>query len=217
MSSGDRFDSDDQHAPSARSFGFYMPLHDILGGVHVADILLWKNKKLSCAVLTGATLIWLLFEVLEYHFITLLCHILCILMIILFIWSKAADLIKRSPPNADELILSQSTCQSLFGNINWLLMEFYEISCGKNLKHYFLTIVFLWILSVIGEFFSFISLLYFAFLCLETLPALYVRYQEEVDSLAGKSTQEMKRFLNYFKSKVLDKIPKAPANKKKYI
>ncbi|KAL5761217.1 hypothetical protein ACOSQ2_020055 [Xanthoceras sorbifolium] len=143
------------------SFGLDRPLHDILRGGHVADIVLWKNKKLSGAILAGVTVIWVLFEVLEYHFIPFLCHILCILMIILFIWSKSADLIKMSPPNSDELILSESMCRTLFGNINRLFIELYEISCGKNLRHYFLILVFLWILSVIGEFFSFLSLLYF--------------------------------------------------------
>lgn len=55
------------------------------------------------------------------------------------------------------------------------------------------------------------------FLCLETLPALYLRFQGEVDYLAAKSTQDMRRLFNDFNSKVLDKIPRASAKEKKYL
>lgn len=108
------------------------------------------------------------------------------------------------------------------------------------------TLVSLWILSIVGEYVSSLSLLYFGkkmelscifrrscivvipstfvfvsgikgFLCLETLPALYLRFQGEVDYLAAKSTQDMRRLFNDFNSKVLDKIPKASAKEKKYL
>ena len=36
-----------------------------------ADLFLWRNKKISVGVLAGATAIWLLFEVLEYHLLML--------------------------------------------------------------------------------------------------------------------------------------------------
>lgn len=62
-------------------------------GIAVADILLWKNRNLSAAILVVVTVIWLLFEILEYNFITLLCYFLCFIMITLFIRSKAAGLI----------------------------------------------------------------------------------------------------------------------------
>lgn len=66
-----------------------MPWSDIA----VADILLWKNRNLSAAILVAVTVVWLLFEILEYNFITLLCYFLCFIMITLFIRSKAAGLI----------------------------------------------------------------------------------------------------------------------------
>ncbi|KAL9453292.1 hypothetical protein AB3S75_008987 [Citrus x aurantiifolia] len=199
-------------------FGLQGPLLDILlGGGTVADILLWKNRNLSAAILVVVTVIWLLFEILEYNFITLLCYFLCFIMITLFIWSKAAGLIPMSPPTVDEIRLSDRTCTSLFANVNCLLTKFYDISCGENLKLYILTLVSLWILSIVGEYVSSLSLLYFGFLCLETLPALYLRFQGEVDYLAAKSTQDMRRLFNDFNSKVLDKIPKASAKEKKYL
>ncbi|KAJ4709880.1 Reticulon-like protein [Melia azedarach] len=209
-------DSKGTHPSPGRLTGLQRSLRDIFGRGIVADILLWENKILSAAILSGVTILWLLFEVAEYNFITLVCYILCFLMIILFIWSKTAGLIPMSPPRIDEIELSESTCIFVFTNLNWLLKQFYEISCGKNLKLYILILAFLWVLSIVGEYFSSLSLLYFGFLCLETLPALYVRHQEEVDHFAGKSTRDMLRLFNDFNSKVLDKIPRASAKEKKY-
>jgi len=61
----------------------------------VADILLWRNKHLSAGILAGVTLIWFLFEVVEYHFFTLLCHLFILTMVLVFIWSNAAPLFDR--------------------------------------------------------------------------------------------------------------------------
>ena len=60
----------------------------------VADILLWRNKKLSGSILAGFTIIWFLFEVVELHFITVACYLLMILMLIRFVWVQAVDFFK---------------------------------------------------------------------------------------------------------------------------
>lgn len=58
-----------------------------------ADILLWKDRNLSAGVLAGATLIWYLFEVVEYNIIPLVCQIAALAMLVIFIWSNAAPLL----------------------------------------------------------------------------------------------------------------------------
>lgn len=67
----------------------------IVGGYAVADILLWKNRNLSAGILAGATLIWFLFDVVEYNIIPLLCQIAILAMLVIFIWSNAAPLLDR--------------------------------------------------------------------------------------------------------------------------
>lgn len=61
----------------------------------VADVFLWKNKKVSGMVFGGATAIWLLFEVMEYYFLTLVCHGLIVLLVIMFLWSNATAFINK--------------------------------------------------------------------------------------------------------------------------
>ncbi|KAJ7943108.1 Reticulon-like protein [Quillaja saponaria] len=182
----------DQYAPQPRLFGRQRPIHAILGGGKFADLLLWKDKKLSAAILIGFTIIWFLFEVVEYHFVTLLCHILIGIMLILFIWYNAAGLITWSPPNIHDIQLPESTCRYFFSKLNWFLFNFYQVSCGQNFTIFFLTIVALWIISVIGTYISTMNLLYFVFLCLEILPVMYERYEYEVEYLASKDNEGMK-------------------------
>ncbi|KAE8077264.1 hypothetical protein FH972_015839 [Carpinus fangiana] len=208
--------SGDQGQSYVRWFGRERSLHNILGGGKVADILLWKNTKLSAAILAGFTTIWLLFEVAEYQFVTLLCHLLIITMLIIFIWSKAAGFIDRRPPNIQEIRLSESTWRHLFTNVNWFLYKFYEISSGKDLKHFFLAVSCLWMLSVVGTYFSSLNLSYIAFLCIQTLPVLYERYEKEVNYFATKSNQDVKKWYRKFDSNVLNKIPRGPVKEKKY-
>lgn len=55
-------------------------------------MLLWKNINVSAALLAGTTLIWLLFEVAEYNFVTLVSHISITTMLVIFIWCMAAEI-----------------------------------------------------------------------------------------------------------------------------
>lgn len=60
-----------------------------------ADVFLWRDKKVSAGVLGGATAAWILFDVLEYHLLTLLCHGLMLAVVGLFLWSSANTFIKK--------------------------------------------------------------------------------------------------------------------------
>lgn len=60
-----------------------------------ADVVLWRNQKISAAVLGGATALWVLFELLEYHLITLVCHMIILLLTIIFFWSNAPTFINK--------------------------------------------------------------------------------------------------------------------------
>lgn len=72
-----------------------------------ADVLLWKDKKTSAAVVGGATILWVLFEIVEYHLLTLVSHVLIVALTILFLWSNATVFIKKSPPDVPEVQISE--------------------------------------------------------------------------------------------------------------
>lgn len=147
-----------------RIFGREKPVHQVLGGGKPADVFLWKNKKVSGMVFGGATAIWLLFEVMEYYFLTLVCHGLIVLLVIMFLWSNATAFINKSPPKIPEVSISEELVRqvaaSLRVEINRGFAVIRQIALGKDLKKFLLVIAGLWILSVLGTYSNFLTLFY---------------------------------------------------------
>ncbi|KAI4357747.1 hypothetical protein L6164_001678 [Bauhinia variegata] len=208
------------HEPPApqqpRLFGRQRPLHAVLGGGKIANILLWKDIKLSAAILAGASFIWFLFEVVEYNLVSLICHALISIMLVLFVWYNAAGLITWSPPDINNFEISESSVRFLFRKLNGFMRKFYDISTGKDLTLFFVTLAGLWIMSAVGTYFTTLNLLYILSVGVLTLPVMYERYEYEVNYLASKGNQDVQRWFKKLDSKVLNKIPRGPVKEKKY-
>jgi len=105
-----------------------------------ADVLLWKDKKTSAAVVGGATILWVLFEVVEYHLLTLVSHVLIVALTILFLWSNATVFINKSPPNVPEVQISEDLAVNialrLRADINKALGLLREIALGHDLMKF---------------------------------------------------------------------------------
>lgn len=225
-SSSSSSDSDDEKKSSTsikskiyRMFGREQPVHKALGGGKPADIFLWRNKKISAGVLGGATIMWVLFELLEYHLLTLICHCLIISLAILFLWANATTFINKSPPNIPELHIPEDTflqcASSLRIEINRALTVLREIASGRDLKQFLAVIAGLWVLSVVGGWCNFLTLFYIAFVLLHTVPVLYEKYEDQVDSSVDKAMAEIKKQYAVFDAKVIRKIPRGPLKDKK--
>ncbi|ONM09948.1 Reticulon-like protein B8 [Zea mays] len=74
-------------------FGRQKTLHGVLGGGKPADVLLWRNKKISSSVLALATAIWVFFEWLDYHFLTIVSFALVLGMVVQFVWSNFSNML----------------------------------------------------------------------------------------------------------------------------
>ncbi|XP_062218292.1 reticulon-like protein B9 [Phragmites australis] len=199
-------------------FHRHRSIHKLPGGGKVEDILLWKDRNLSAGVLAGASLMWYMFDVAEYNIIPLLCQVVIFAMLVIFIWSNAALLLNIAPPRIPEVIISEhafrETARTIHYKLAYIVAHLYDIACGKDLKKFLLVVGSLLILSEIGSSYSFTTLLYLGFLCAHTLPALYQRYETEVDHLAAKGSEDIKKFYKKIDSNLLNKIPKGPVKSK---
>ncbi|KAL8232098.1 hypothetical protein R6Q57_001876 [Mikania cordata] len=123
-----------------RMFGRERPVHKLLGGGKAADIFMWKDKKVSGGVVGFVTLIWVLFELVEYHLLTLVCHTLILALAVLFLWSNASSFINKSAPRFPEVVLPEdivlSVASALRIEINRALVILRSIALGKNLKKF---------------------------------------------------------------------------------
>ncbi|KAK4723738.1 hypothetical protein R3W88_026517 [Solanum pinnatisectum] len=202
-----------------RLFGREKPVHHVFGGGKPADVFLWRNKKISASVLGGATAIWVLFELLEYFLVGLVCHLLIFTLAVLFLWSNATTFINKKRPHIPEVQLPEEPileiASALSIEINRALSMLREITTGKDLKKFLAVVAGLWILSVVGNCCNFLTLFYILFVLLHTVPVLYEKYEDKVDPLAEKAMQEIKKQYAVFDARVLSKIPIGPLKDKK--
>lgn len=218
-------DSDDDKAPSSslktkiyRLFGREKPVHKVLGGGKPADVLLWRDKKVSGAIVGGVTVVWLLFEVFEYYLLTLICHLLIASLSGLFLWSNAAHFINKSPPRIPEVKIQErpilEVASGLTYELNRALASLRNIASGRDLKKFLSIVVGLWIFSILGSCCNFLTLFYISFVLLHTLPVLYEKYDDKVDYFAERGMAEFKKYYVVFEEKVLSKIPRGSKGKK---
>ncbi|KAF5478167.1 hypothetical protein F2P56_004751 [Juglans regia] len=204
-----------------RLFGREKPVHTVFGGGKPADVFLWRNKKISAGVLGGATAAWILFELLEYHLLTLVCHILILILSILFLWSNASTFIYKRPPHIPEFHIPEKPllqfAAALRIEINRAFVVLRDIASGRDLKKFLYAIAGLWVLSILGNWCNFLTLFYIAFVLLQTLPVFYEKYEVQVDSFAEKAHAEIKKQYAVFDAKVLSKIPRGPLKDKKKV
>eukprot|EP00252_Welwitschia_mirabilis_P026019 TRINITY_DN8338_c0_g1_i1.p1 TRINITY_DN8338_c0_g1~~TRINITY_DN8338_c0_g1_i1.p1 ORF type:complete len:280 (-),score=59.70 TRINITY_DN8338_c0_g1_i1:385-1224(-) len=203
-----------------RLFGREKPVHSLLGGGKAADVMLWRNKQLSASFLLGATLIWILFEVWGYHLLTLCCHVLMLGVTGLFIWSTAASFLNKKPASIPKFQLSgdmlQTIASALRHDINKLLATLHDVASGRDLKKFLMVIAGLWVLSVVGTWANFLSLLYITFIVAHTVPVVYEKYEDQIDAFAFKALEEGKKYYKMLDARVLSKIPKGPLKEKKF-
>lgn len=203
-----------------RLFGREQPIHKALGGGKPADVFLWRNRNISAGVLGGATAIWILFELLGYHLLTFVCHGLIFSLGVLFLWSNASSFINKSPPRIPEVIIPEdlvvNIALSTRYEINRAFANLRQIALGRDIKKFLMVIAGLWLLSVLGSCCNFLTLVYIVFVVLHTVPVLYEKYEDQIDSYGEKGWVEIKKQYAVFDEKVLSKVPRGPAKDKKH-
>ncbi|KAL8229962.1 hypothetical protein R6Q57_014862 [Mikania cordata] len=126
-------ESNNRNNLGRKLFGRERSLHAIFGGGSVADILLWRNKSLSASILLGFTIIWYLFEVVKYTFVSLVCHFLILFMLMIFITYTISKSTNRNFADTHERPIQYYVTRWLVRKLYHIIIRFYEISSGENL------------------------------------------------------------------------------------
>ncbi|VVB09522.1 unnamed protein product [Arabis nemorensis] len=206
-----------------RLFGREKPVHKVLGGGKPADIFLWRNKKVSGGVFGAVTACWIVFELIEYHFLTFLCHLFILALAALFLWSNACTFIHKATPHIPEVHIPEDPVLQLASGlrieVNRAFAVLRNIASGRDIKKFILVIAGLWILSIIGSCCNFLTLFYIATVLLFTIPVVYEKYEDKVDAFGEKAMKEIKKQYAVLDekvlSKIISKIPRGALNKKK--
>ncbi|KAL3843895.1 hypothetical protein ACJIZ3_001298 [Penstemon smallii] len=162
-----------------------LSVHLALGGGAVADVLLWKRWYGSVGLLVGSTALWFLFERAGYNLLSFISNVFLSLVVILFIWAKSASLLNRPLPPIPSLEISEENVMKAADEIriwvNHALSIAHDIAIDGNRKLFSQVAISLWVVSYIGSFCNFLTLVYIGVLLSLSLPILYDKYQNPID------------------------------------
>ncbi|KAK1417524.1 hypothetical protein QVD17_26653 [Tagetes erecta] len=193
-------------------------VYDALGGGAVADTLLWKKCYGGVMLLIGSTFIWIFFERAGYNFLSFVANTLLLLVVILFFWAKSASLLNRPLPPIPDMDISEESVLVVADEmrvwVNRALATMHEIAVDGNLRTLVLVGFGLWLISLIGSLFNFLTLIYIGVLLSLSVPFLYDTFQPQIDE---KLIVVHKKMSTVFKKVdlILQKIPTSQKKPKK--
>lgn len=136
-------------------------------------------------MLISATTLWYLFERAGYNFLSFVANVILLLVVILFLWAKAANLLNRPLPPLPDLEISEKTIAKLSNVLQiWLnqaLSVAHDIAINRNLFLCAQVVGVLLTISYIGSLFNFLTLIYICVLLSLSLPVAYDNYQDRID------------------------------------
>ncbi|KAF2549472.1 hypothetical protein F2Q70_00023654 [Brassica cretica] len=152
-----------------RLLGRQVTVHQFMGGGKgesflSADLLLWRRRNHSLGVIVLSTAAWLTFELSGLPFLSVSSDVLLIGIIISFVHAKVSSFRNRQADSLPELVLSEemvnSTAASFRVKLNHLLVMAHDVTVGNDFRLFFKVVICLWLLSAIGSYISFCTLVY---------------------------------------------------------
>ncbi|PWA84549.1 reticulon-like protein B12 [Artemisia annua] len=187
-------------------------VHQILGGGLFADVILWRQKNVTLAILILTLVSWVLFERSDYTFLSYVSNVLLLLLLILFLWAKSAQILNRPTPPIPHLQLSEENTNEaaalIRDQINMLLSVSHDIALGKDPKKFAKVSAYLVLISIIGSLTDFRTLCYTTVFLVLTVPVAYERYEKHVDSILLKGNMKLKRLYIRFNEECINKVRK---------
>ncbi|KAK9283911.1 hypothetical protein L1049_012166 [Liquidambar formosana] len=200
-------------SPAYRLFHRQASIHQIMGGGKAADVLLWKWWYVSSGVIVVATVAWLVFERSGLSFLSICSDVLLILIVLLFLHANYTAFRDKQLRTIPELELSEemvnSAAASFRVKINYVLLMAHDITLGKDFRLFFKVVICLWLLSVIGSYFSFFTLAYIGTIMCITVPVLYSKYEEHVDRYCGMIHQKFSKHYKIVDESVISRFPRS--------
>jgi hypothetical protein len=195
----------------------------IIASMGLPSILYWEDPIQSGAVF--GTVLVVLLSLASYSLITVVsytCLTLLMLVLAVKLYSYVMVMLKKAEPGSDPLamvaampvtvpadtISNMSPCVAK--TLNNFTTELRRLFLVENMVDTIKFGLSLWLLTYLGSWFNFLTLVILAWLGLFTAPKLYINNQAQVDEVVGKVMAQVEEV----KGKVVALIPNKAALKK---
>ncbi|XP_013730876.2 reticulon-like protein B16 [Brassica napus] len=193
-----------------RLLGRQVTVHQFMGGGKAADLLLWRKRNHSLGVIVLSTVAWLIFEFPGLPFLSVSSDVLLIVVILSFVLAQASGFRSRHVNSLPELVLSEemvnSAAASFRVKLNHLLVMAHDVTVGNDFRLFFKVVICLWLLSAIGCYISFCTLVYIGTILSVTIPALYSKYQSRVDKCCGLIHRQLSHHYKLVDENVISRL-----------
>ncbi|KAK4771316.1 hypothetical protein SAY87_031848 [Trapa incisa] len=202
-------------------FNRHRTVHQILGGGLAADVILWRRKNVTLGILLVTFAAWVVFERSGYTLLSLASSVLLLLITILFLWAKSAALLNRPAPPLPQLHLSEDAADYLATlartHLNALLLGFQNIALGRDSMLFVRVAGWLLLISIIGGLTDFLTLGYTSLFIVLTIPALYEKYEEQVDKYVLVGYSNLQQLYAKLDDRHFSRVHKWILEKRKFI
>ncbi|KAL6526187.1 hypothetical protein OROMI_029827 [Orobanche minor] len=160
----------------------------------LSDVVLWKRKQLNVIILLTATASWIVMEVYQYNFITVLSWVAMAIVACLFFWGSIHRLLKKEAPDLSEIEISEETAKEHADSFRQWAEEgvrlMLHVSTEREWFVFAGVVGFLYLLSVVASHFHLLTLTYIGVVLGMTMPAIYVKNEQKIVDF--RETQRMR-------------------------
>ncbi|XP_041023570.1 reticulon-like protein B12 isoform X2 [Juglans microcarpa x Juglans regia] len=184
-----------------------------------ADVILWKRKDVTLSILLVTLAAWVVFEKSGYTLLSLVSSVFLLLIIILFLWAKAASILNRPAPPLPDLHLSEEMVNEVANfirlHVNNLLSVSQDIALGKDSRLFFKVAAYLWLIYFVGGLTDFLTLGYTSLVIILTIPALYEKFEDHIDKYGIVSCRKLQQLYVKLDQDYIRRVQKWILEKKK--
>ncbi|CAL5187931.1 unnamed protein product [Lathyrus oleraceus] len=206
---------------AAETKSFTTPSHSSDGGGNdiIRDIVLWRRKKLSIFVLIAATATWVLMEVYQYNFLTLISWLTISVVTSIFLYAKMLTLLGKEPPKLLSLELKEETAirmaETVRGRIEESIRWLFKVTTQEDWSVLVGIIARFFALSYVGTCMDFLTFIYIGILCGMTVPVIYMKKEDKIKRFMEWLREKYKRCYEVIDEKAIRKIKSRILNEKK--
>ncbi|XP_027362659.1 reticulon-like protein B13 [Abrus precatorius] len=184
----------------------------------VKDLVLWRRKKLNATVLVVATTTWVLMEVYEFNFLTVISWVAIFVVASIFLYSNMLGILGKEPPNLLRLELTEETILRMGNTVRAWIEEairwVFLVSVEKDWPVFVGVEAGLWLLSCVGNCMDLLTLVFIGILVSAMVPLTYVKNEDKIKRFGEWLREKHKRCHEIIDEKAFNKIKSKIVEKK---
>ncbi|XP_057771217.1 reticulon-like protein B13 [Salvia miltiorrhiza] len=186
----------------------------------LSDVLLWRRKQLNVGILAAAAATWIVIDVYQYTFITVLSWLAMALLTCFFFWGNMHRFLNKEAPDLSELEISEETATAQARLLRQRAEDgirlMFHVGGEREWFVFLGAVASLYLVALAAQHLDFVTLCFIGILGAMTVPAIYVKNEQKIVEFAKNVRVRWQR-LNVMIEEKLQKVKNKFAGKQKEV